>query len=72
MIEDTKELKLSAIESNIKNVKADKYKLEMSLIMERALSTGYPETIKSLETAISNYSSQIAGLEAQYASIKSE
>jgi hypothetical protein len=72
MIEDTKELKLSAIASNIKNVKADRYKLEMSLIREKALSTGYPETIKSLETTISNYSSQIAALEAQYASIESE
>ena len=72
MIEDTKELKLSAIASNIKNVKADKYQTEMSLIREKALSTGYPEMIKSLETTISNYSSQIAALEAQYASIESE
>lgn len=72
MTEDTKELKLSAIAANIKSIKADRYAAEVSLIAERALSTGYLEMISFLEKEITNYSNQIAGLEAQYASIESE
>lgn len=72
MSEDIKELKLSAIGSNIKNIKADRYRAQMSLITENALSTKYPEMIAFLEKEISNYSSQITALEAQYASIESE
>ena len=72
MVEDTKELKLSAIATNIKAIKADKYAAEVSLVAERALSTGYLEMISFLEREISSYSSQIAALEAQYASIESE
>lgn len=72
MVEDTKELKLSAIAANIKAIKADRYKAEVSLISERALSTGYLEMISFLEKEISSYSNQIAALEAQYASIESE
>lgn len=72
MVEDTKELKLSAIATNIKAIKADRYRAEVSLISERALSTGYLEMVSFLEKEISSYSNQIAGLEAQYASIESE
>lgn len=72
MVEDTKELKLSAIATNIKAIKADKYAAEVSLVAERALSTGYLEMISFLEREISSYSSQIAALEVQYASIESE
>ena len=72
MVEDTKELKLSAIASNIKNVKADRYRAQVSLISEKALSSGYLEVIASLETEISSYSNQITALETQYALIESE
>jgi hypothetical protein len=72
LVEDTKELKLSAIATNIKAIKADKYAAEVSLVAERALSTGYLEMISFLEREISSYSSQIAALEVQYASIESE
>jgi hypothetical protein len=72
LVEDTKELKLSAIAANIKAIKADRYRAEVSLISEKTLSTGYLEMISFLENEISSYSNQIAALEAQYASIESE
>jgi uncharacterized small protein (DUF1192 family) len=72
MSENIKEAKLNAISIHIKNIKADRYKAQMSLLLENALSIQYPERIAFLESEISRCSSQIAGLEAQYASVESE
>jgi hypothetical protein len=72
MSENIKEAKLNAISVQIKNIKADKYNTQISLLLEKAMSTQYPERVAFLENEIFTYSGQITALEAQYASIESE
>lgn len=72
MDNQSKEEKLSVIATHIRNLSSDKYKAELSLLSEKALTIQYPETISSLESAISSYSSKILALQEQYRTIELE
>lgn len=72
MDSSVKEGKLSAIATHIRNISADKYKAELSLLSEKALTTPFPEMIDFLEKEIANYSTQISGLQEQYKAVELE
>ena len=72
MANQSKEEKLSVIATHIRNISSDKYKAELSLLSEKALTIQFPEMISSLESAINSYSSKISALQEQYKVIELE
>ena len=64
-IELTKDEKIQIINNHIKNLKTNKYNLEVSLIEENALELVSDVTVSSLTTEISNTISRIQALEAE-------
>jgi polyhydroxyalkanoate synthesis regulator phasin len=64
-IELTKEEKIQIVNNHIKNLKTNKYNLEVSLIEENALESVSDVTVSSLTTEISNTVSRIQALEAE-------
>jgi hypothetical protein len=64
-IELTKDEKIQIINNHIKNLKTNKYNLEVSLIEENALEIVSDVTVSSLTTEISNTISRIQALEAE-------
>jgi hypothetical protein len=64
-IELTKDEKIQIINNHIKNLKTNKYNLEVSLIEENALELVSDVTVSSLTTEISNTVSRIQALEAE-------
>jgi len=61
----TKEEKIQIINNHIKNLKTNKYNLEVSLIEESSLELVSDITVSSLTTEISNTVSRIQALEAE-------
>jgi hypothetical protein len=61
----TKDEKIQIINNHIKNLKTNKYNLEVSLIEESALESVSDVTVSSLTTEISNTISRIQALEAE-------
>jgi hypothetical protein len=61
----TKDEKIQIINNHIKNLKTNKYNLEVSLIEENALELVSDVTVSSLTTEISNTISRIQALEAE-------
>ena len=57
--------KIQIINNHIKNLKTNKYNLEVSLIEENALELVSDVTVSSLTTEISNTISRIQALEAE-------
>jgi hypothetical protein len=68
----TKEQKLSIVASRIRGVKIDKFSAELNIIEQNALETPEESIVASANKIISNASSQIAALEAQYTLIQAE
>jgi hypothetical protein len=68
----TKEQKLSMVASRIRGVKIDKFNAELNIIEQNALETPEESIVASANKIISNASSQIAALEAQYTLIQAE
>jgi hypothetical protein len=64
-VELTKDEKIQIINNHIKNLKTNKYNLEVSLIEENALELVSDITVSSLTTEISNTVSRIQALEAE-------
>ena len=64
-VELTKDEKIQIINNHIKNLKTNKYNLEVSLIEENALELVSDVTVSSLTTEISNTVSRIQALEAE-------
>jgi hypothetical protein len=64
-VELTKDEKIQIINNHIKNLKTNKYNLEVSLIEENALELVSDVTVSSLTTEISNTISRIQALEAE-------
>jgi len=61
----TKDEKIQIINNHIKNLKTNKYNLEVSLIEENSLELVSDVTVSSLTTEISNTISRIQALEAE-------
>ena len=61
----TKDEKIQIINNHIKNLKTNKYNLEVSLIEESSLELVSDITVSSLTTEISNTVSRIQALEAE-------
>jgi len=68
----TKEQKLSMVASRIRGVKVEKFNAELNIIEQNALETPEESIVASANKIISNASSQIAALEAQYTLIQAE
>jgi hypothetical protein len=64
-IELTKDEKIQIVNNHIKNLKTNKYNLEVSLIEENALESVSDVTVSSLTTEISNTVFRIQALEAE-------
>ena len=64
-IELTKEEKIQIINNHIKNLKTNKYNLEVSLIEENSIELVSDTTVSSLTAEISNTVSRIEALEAE-------
>jgi hypothetical protein len=64
-IELTKDEKIQIINNHIKNLKSNKYNLEVSLIEENSLDEINNSTVTVLNTEISNTTSRIEALEAE-------
>jgi polyhydroxyalkanoate synthesis regulator phasin len=64
-IELTKDEKIQIINNHIKNLKSNKYNLEVSLIEENSLDEINNSTVTLLNTEISNTTSRIEALEAE-------
>ena len=64
-IELTKDEKIQIINNHIKNLKSNKYNLEISLIEETSIDEVSSATVTLLNTEISNTTSRIAALEAE-------
>jgi polyhydroxyalkanoate synthesis regulator phasin len=61
----TKDEKIQIINNHIKNLKSNKYNLEVSLIEENSLDEINNSTVTLLNTEISNTTSRIEALEAE-------
>lgn len=61
----TKDEKIQIINNHIKNLKTNKYNLEVSLIEENSLELVSDITVSSLTTEISNTTSRIEALQAE-------
>jgi hypothetical protein len=64
-IELTKEEKIQIVNNHIKNLKTNKYNLEVSLIEENSIELVSDITVSSLTAEISNTVSRIEALEAE-------
>jgi len=68
----TKEQKLSMVASRIRGVKIDKFNAELTIIEQNAIETPEENIIASANRIISNATSQISALDAQYTLIQAE
>jgi type I restriction-modification system DNA methylase subunit len=69
-VELTNEEKIQIINSHIKNLKTNKYNLQISIIQENSVETPVTEKIAELNSEISDTDSRITALEAEIASIQ--
>jgi type I restriction-modification system DNA methylase subunit len=71
-VELTNEEKIQIINSHIKNLKTNKYNLQISIVQENSVETPVTEKIAKLNSEISDANSRITALEAEIASIQAK
>jgi type I restriction-modification system DNA methylase subunit len=69
-VELTNEEKIQIINSHIKNLKTNKYNLQISIIQENSVEAPSSEKIAKLNSEISDTNSRITALEAEITSIQ--
>lgn len=68
----TKEEKLGIIASHIRNIKVNKFNLELTILEEEATNSPNQDDITSINAQIAVYDSKLSALEAKYTAVQAE